>query len=135
DEHRLLVAMSNRDAVAVVATKEGSIEGYLDTRLPGLNFPNYSGTYPSALAQSADGETLYVANASADAVAVFRLGAGGLKPGTGRVAAPDAALKGRSTQPSDSQRSGTQDRASEPAGSKSIFEYEDSTPAYFIPTE
>ena len=44
---------------------------YLDTRLPGQT---YGGGYPNALAQSDDGKTLYVANASSDAVAVFQIG-------------------------------------------------------------
>ncbi len=43
---------------------------YLDTRLPRQT---YGGNYPIALAQSADGKTLYVAESSSDAVAVFDL--------------------------------------------------------------
>jgi YVTN family beta-propeller protein len=70
DEKHLYVTLSNRDEVAVLAVPGGSIERYLDTRLPGQTF---GGSYPNALAQSSDGKTLYVANASSDAVAVFDL--------------------------------------------------------------
>lgn len=70
DERRLYVTLSNRDEVAVVSTVTGVVERYLDTRLPGQT---YGGTYPNGLAQSADGNTLYVANASSDAIAVYDL--------------------------------------------------------------
>ncbi len=70
DERSLYVTLSNRDAVAVVATASGKVERYLDTRLPGQT---YGGSYPNALAQSSDGSKLFVANASSDAVAVFDL--------------------------------------------------------------
>ncbi len=70
DERNLYVTLSNRDDVAVIATAEGHVEHYLDTRLPGQK---YGGAYPNGLAQSVDGKTLYVANASSDAVAVFDL--------------------------------------------------------------
>jgi hypothetical protein len=106
DESRLYVTLANRDAVAVVATRQERVERYLDTRLPGQT---YGGTYPNALAQSADGKKLYVANASADVVAVFDVSAAGLKSGSLKEATSDAALKGRSTA--------------------------DESPAYFIPTE
>jgi hypothetical protein len=72
DEKRLYVALSNADAVAVVET--GAIDklpSYLSTLLPGQK---YGGSYPNALALSADGKQLFVANASADAVAVFDVG-------------------------------------------------------------
>jgi DNA-binding beta-propeller fold protein YncE len=72
DERRLYVTLANRDSVAVIATTDGHAERYLDTRLPGQT---YGGTYPDALAQSANGKTLYVANASSDAIAVFQLNA------------------------------------------------------------
>jgi DNA-binding beta-propeller fold protein YncE len=74
DEQRLYVAVSNRDAVAVISAVDGQVERYLDTRLPGQN---YGGSYPNALAQSQDGSKLYVANASSDAIAVFNV------PGSG----------------------------------------------------
>jgi Lactonase, 7-bladed beta-propeller len=68
DGGRLYVAVSDRDAVAVMSTTDGKVERYLDTRLPGQT---YGGSYPNALAQSEDGSKLFVANASSDAVAVF----------------------------------------------------------------
>jgi len=70
DERRLYVTLANRDRVAVIATTDGKVERFLDTRLPGQN---YGGNYPIALAQSDDGKTLYVADSSSDAVAVFDL--------------------------------------------------------------
>jgi len=69
DERRLYVALSNADAVAIVET--AAIDKppfYLSTLLPGQE---YGGSYPNALALTADGKQLFVANASADAVAVF----------------------------------------------------------------
>ncbi len=68
DQRHLYVTLSNRDSVAVVSTADGRVERYLSTSLPGQT---YGGSYPNALAQSQDGSTLYVANASADAIAVF----------------------------------------------------------------
>ena len=70
DEHRLYVTLANRDAVAVLDTKHDRVERYLDTRLPGQQ---YGGSYPQALAQSEDGNRLFVANGSSDAIAVFEL--------------------------------------------------------------
>jgi DNA-binding beta-propeller fold protein YncE len=72
DEKRLYVALSNADAVAVVDTAANKkLPVYLSTLLPGqVN----GGSYPNALALSADGKMLFVANASADAVAVFDVG-------------------------------------------------------------
>ena len=70
DGTRLFVALANRDKVAVIATSDGSVQRYLDTRLP---HQTYGGNYPIALAQSADANTLYVAASSSDAVAVFDL--------------------------------------------------------------
>jgi DNA-binding beta-propeller fold protein YncE len=75
DEHTglLYVALSNRDAVAVIAigktsTSPLAVRGYFDTRLPGQS---YFGAEPDALAESADGARLYVANMASDAVAVI----------------------------------------------------------------
>ncbi len=68
DEKSLYVALSNADAVAVVATDTGAPVAFLNTAPKDLKF---SGVYPMALAQS--GEHLFVANASLDAVAVFDL--------------------------------------------------------------
>ncbi|MES2222834.1 MAG: phosphoesterase [Acidobacteriota bacterium] len=71
----LYVALANRDSVAAVAIgrhagKHGSMHtlGFFDTRLPGQT---YFGAFPDALALSPDGNRLYVADASLDAVAVF----------------------------------------------------------------
>jgi len=70
DQDRLFVTLANRDRVAVIGTADGKVERYLDARLPGQTF---GGNYPIALAQSADGKSLYVAESSSDAVAVFDL--------------------------------------------------------------
>jgi Lactonase, 7-bladed beta-propeller len=70
DEHRLYVALANRDAVAVIDAQADTVELFLDTRLPRQQF---GGSYPQALAQSADGTRIFVANGSSDAVAVFDL--------------------------------------------------------------
>ena len=70
DGATLYVALANRDAVAAVDV-EGSdfaVKGYFDTRLPGQS---YFGAEPEALAMSADGKRLYVADAITDAVAVI----------------------------------------------------------------
>ncbi|MGZ4788452.1 MAG: bifunctional YncE family protein/alkaline phosphatase family protein [Terriglobales bacterium] len=64
----LFVALSNSDEVAVVYPEYETIVDYLSTSLPGQEF---RGAFPNALAVSADGHRLYVANASSDAVAVF----------------------------------------------------------------
>jgi DNA-binding beta-propeller fold protein YncE len=74
DEKTLYVALANRDAVAAVnvgaqaGQAQFSIKGYFDTRLPGQSF---FGAEPEALAVSADGRRLYVANAISDAIAVI----------------------------------------------------------------
>jgi hypothetical protein len=68
DEKHLYVALSNADRVAVVSTETGATESLLDTTAPGQK---YGGSYPSALATSEDGESLFVADASLNAVAVF----------------------------------------------------------------
>ncbi len=70
DGAHLYVTLANRDKVAVIATADGSVQRYLDTRLP---HQTYGGNYPIALAQSEDGTMLYVAASSSDAVAVFDL--------------------------------------------------------------
>ncbi len=71
----LYVALANRDSVAAVAIgrhagKHGSMHtlGFFDTRLPGQT---YFGAFPDAVALSPDGNRLYAADASLDAVAVF----------------------------------------------------------------
>ena len=68
DEKRLYVALSNADLVAVVSTETGKIEAWLSTK-PGNE--KYGGTTPIALAETSDGQSLFVADASLDAVAVF----------------------------------------------------------------
>jgi DNA-binding beta-propeller fold protein YncE len=70
DERTLYVTLSNADAVAVIDAALGTLTATLSTLLPGQR---YGGTYPNALAQS--GKTLFVANASSNAVAVFDAGA------------------------------------------------------------
>ncbi len=78
DGRILYVALANRDAVAAVNVGAGqfSVKGYFDTRLPGQS---YFGAEPEALAISADGSRLYVANAITDAVAVIDTGKLSLK--------------------------------------------------------
>lgn len=83
DGRTLYVALANRDAVAAVNIGGGrfAVKGYFDTRLPGQS---YFGAEPEALALSADGSRLYVANAITDAIAVMdthKLTAGALKKG------------------------------------------------------
>ena len=68
DENILYVALSNADAVAVVATDTGLPVDFLPTEVDPQKF---AGTYPMALAQTNDGKRLFVADASLDAVAVF----------------------------------------------------------------
>lgn len=70
DGNTLYVALSNRDAVAVVDTRAGAmrVKGYFDTRLP---HQSYFGAEPVAIALNADGSRLYAANMGSDAVAVM----------------------------------------------------------------
>jgi YVTN family beta-propeller protein len=74
DGKTLYVALANRDAVAAVDISGAgedtkfAVKGYFDTRLPGQS---YFGAEPDALALSADGSRLYVANMGSDAVAVI----------------------------------------------------------------
>jgi len=68
DEKLLYVALSNADAVAVVSTESSQIISLLNTTVRGQEL---SGTYPSALAQSADGNRVFLADASSNAVAAF----------------------------------------------------------------
>lgn len=68
EEKYLYVALANRDRVAVIRTASGELAGFLNTDLPG---DRSGGVYPNALAQTADGKRLFVADASANAVAVF----------------------------------------------------------------
>ncbi len=68
DERLLYVALSNKDRIAVVATDTGKPQLMLDTAIHGQK---YAGTFPIALALSRDGERLFVANASVNAIAMF----------------------------------------------------------------
>jgi DNA-binding beta-propeller fold protein YncE len=75
DENLLYVTLSNADKVAVLSTRGTRLVAMLDTEVPGQKF---AGTYPNALAQSADGKRLFAADASLNAIAVFdvsRIGA------------------------------------------------------------
>jgi len=76
----LYVALSNRDLVAVVNTKLDVTEGIKIHTEPGLPpqyfpyaYPHHLGAYPTAIALSADGKKLYVANSGANAVGIFNL--------------------------------------------------------------
>ncbi len=79
DESVLYVALANRDAVAAIVLRGGSMKlaGSFDTRLPGQT---YFGAEPNALALSPSGDRLYAANLATDAVAVFHTR--GLRAGT-----------------------------------------------------
>jgi DNA-binding beta-propeller fold protein YncE len=70
DGATLYVALANRDAVAAVNVASGqfAVKGYFDTRLPGQS---YFGAEPDALALSADGSRLYVADSYINSVAVI----------------------------------------------------------------
>ena len=68
DESVLYVALSNLDAVAVIATARRNDDGYFATIALG---GKYSGVYPIALAQSSNGRYLFAADSALDAVAVF----------------------------------------------------------------
>jgi hypothetical protein len=70
----LFVTLSNSDKVAVVDTIHNKVLRFLSTELPNQAVP---GSYPNAIAASTDGQKLYVANASADAVAVYSINAWG----------------------------------------------------------
>ena len=135
DERQLFVTLANRDLGAVIATAGGQVVGYLDTRLPGQS---YGGSYPNALAQSADGK-LFVADASSNAIAVFDLSGIGLKPGSNKGDPPDATLKGRSTGEPESDTT-EKNRSTEYSGVAEAdlsdrFSYASASPSYLIPTE
>ena len=68
DEKLLYVALSNEDKIAVIKTSTGVPSDFMVTTVRHLE---YSGTYPIALAQSADGGRLFFADASLNAVGVF----------------------------------------------------------------
>ncbi len=68
---RLYVACASSDLVAVVDTRRDSLVGVLDDHAPGG--PN-EGSTPDGVSLSADGRTLYVAEADNNAIAVFDVG-------------------------------------------------------------
>ncbi|HMK20934.1 MAG TPA: hypothetical protein VK466_01290, partial [Terriglobales bacterium] len=61
DEQLLYVSLANADAVAAVSTSTGKVERWFSTVVHGQK---YAGTSPLALARSADGTRLFVANAN-----------------------------------------------------------------------
>jgi sugar lactone lactonase YvrE len=76
DQKTLYVALANRDMAAAIAVPEQApmhVLRFYDTKLPGQT---YFGAVPDALAVSPNGERLFVANASSDAVAVYDAGHG-----------------------------------------------------------
>lgn len=89
DERFLYVALANMDRVAVVRTATGEPAGLLSAELPGQQ---YAGVYPNAVAQAADGSRLFVADSSADAVAVFDVSALGKGGALGTVSSPARAI-------------------------------------------
>jgi len=70
DDSRLFVALTNRDEIDALDTKTGKVAYALSTKLPGQK---YGGSDPESLALSADGKTLFSANAISDTVSVFDL--------------------------------------------------------------
>jgi hypothetical protein len=76
DQKTLYVALANRDMAAAIAVPEQApmrVLRFYDTKLPGQT---YFGAVPDAIAVSPNGEKLFVANASSDAVAVYNAGHG-----------------------------------------------------------
>jgi DNA-binding beta-propeller fold protein YncE len=72
DERVLYVALSNLDLVAALGIGSGGATPVYAFRTTPED-QKQSGSFPIALAQSADGHKLFVANASLDAVAVFEV--------------------------------------------------------------
>jgi len=70
DNSRLFVALTDRDAIAVLDTKTGKTISSLSTKLPGQK---YGGSDPEYLALSPDEKTLFSANSISDSIAVFDL--------------------------------------------------------------
>jgi len=71
DEKLLSVALSNADAVAVIWAEYGSVSRYLGASAMKALTGVIRGSYPAALAQSADGTRIFVADSSLDSVAVY----------------------------------------------------------------
>jgi hypothetical protein len=69
DEKLLYVALSNADSVAVVDTQTGAFLGLLRKTMRQKDAP--TGICPTALAQTADGQRLFVAYSCINAVGVF----------------------------------------------------------------
>jgi DNA-binding beta-propeller fold protein YncE len=67
NERLLYVALSNTDTVVAIATETGLPFDFLSTT---MSHEKFAGTYPIALAQTADGKHLFIADAAIDAVAV-----------------------------------------------------------------
>jgi DNA-binding beta-propeller fold protein YncE len=68
DQGTLFVTLANTDEVAFIDLRSERPVRFVSTRLPGQK---HRGAYPNGLAVDASGTTLYVANASSDAVAVI----------------------------------------------------------------
>ena len=68
DEKFLYVTLSNRDALAVVETTTGRLIHLASTNTAHQKF---AGSYPNALAQSLDGNRVFVADATLNAITVF----------------------------------------------------------------
>ena len=80
DERMLYVALSNDDCIGLINTGKGQFVGTLGAvrnMAPGdfAKAPRPFGSYPIALAQSTDGQHLFVADASLDAIAVIDVAA------------------------------------------------------------
>ncbi len=71
DEKILYVALSNLDGWQKSQPRPGNAFAFLDTRCS--RHQKLPGNYPIALAQSADGKRLFVADASSNAVCVFSM--------------------------------------------------------------
>jgi DNA-binding beta-propeller fold protein YncE len=78
NEKTLYVALSNNDRIGLISTGSGQLFGALSTvrnmnALSEARAPRPFGSYPIALAQSTDGEQLFVADASLGAIAVLHV--------------------------------------------------------------
>ncbi len=80
NEKSLYVTLSNLDEVAVVSTDQGQAFHFLPVSISQQKF---GGNAPIALAQTGDGEHLFVADASLDAVAVLDVSKVSNGPGPG----------------------------------------------------
>ncbi|HET9696130.1 MAG TPA: phosphoesterase, partial [Terriglobales bacterium] len=66
----LFVTLSNSDKIAVIDTVHKKVLRYLSSQLPNQVL---GGSYPNSLTASQDGKSLFVADSSADAVAVYSI--------------------------------------------------------------